>query len=202
MAGKCRSGSPAHILMRGHHAEGGETKMCGGGRKDHFATGGAPTADTSLKRGGRRSRHASGDTVNEHTGHPGYAFMDRLLGGLKAGAGNMMRHHLGMNPNFAEGGEAKKRGGRRHGRYADGGMVDQLQGMANQVAPITAPGNPTANLAYSNTPPTGGGQTPTMKRGGRRSRHAAGEPVRDQVTEGMHRAMGGAGKTRKHYPYT
>jgi hypothetical protein len=188
-----------------------------------FATGGAPTADTSLRRGGRRSRHASGDTVNAHTGHPGYGFLDSAMKGLKAGVGNMIRAHYGMDPGFAEGGHAA-RGGRlfqrefsnggktlRKGgrRYADGGTAQPLQGMANQVAPVVAPNDRMANLAYGTTPPTGrdtsnsdNNQTPTMKRGGRRSRHAAGEAVRDQATHSMHRAMGGAGKTRKHYPYT
>jgi hypothetical protein len=117
---KAKPGTPAHILM----SHGGTY---------NFATGGAPTANTTLKGGGA-------------CGH------------------------------YAEGGE----------------VVPSMQGMANNMV------SPQAALASSNTPPTG--VTPTMKFGGRR--HAEGGSLRDKLTEGLHRAMGGAGKTRKHFPYT
>lgn len=145
--------SPAQILMSG-----------GGTLRDHFATGGAPTADTALKRGGRsrRSHHFAGAGVAP-------------VGGTQVIGGDPRT----WSPTTSATPTMKK-GGRRT-KHAAGDLVNHsMAGMANNMRP------PTSEIASA---------TPMMKHGGRRKRHAEGESV-------LHRAMGGAGKTRKNYPYT
>lgn len=181
---KCKPGSPAARLMRGHHASGGEATPLPSQTKvssnpsNHYAMGGAPMpllgrAAPNLmpkyKKGGHptRRRAAGGhlpELESKSAMHPQSA--DKLRRGGKA------HHH-------AEGGEAemkRKRGGRAHHHAHHQSREHHFLGsLVGAFAPMIAQG--VSSLFGLNK--AHGGEVKRTKR-----------------------AMGGAGKTRKHYPFT
>lgn len=100
--------------------------------------------------------------------------------------------------------KAMRRGGRRHSKHHNPhtghpqyfGFGDFLNGIKDVADTVSHVGGtiagPLMHMMPGGLPFAEGGhveQEPKMRRGGRRRHH-------------MHRAMGGAGKTRKHYPNT
>lgn len=181
MRHKAKPGSPAAILMRGHHASGGEatplpakTKV-GSNPSNHYAMGGAPmpllgraapNLTPKYKKGGHptRRRAAGGhlpELESKTAMHPQSA--DKLRRGGRAC--------------HAEGGETemkRKRGGRAHRQSREHHFIGSLVGA---FAPMIAQG--------------------VSKLFGMGGQHAHGGEVKR-----TRRAMGGVGKTRKDYPNT
>lgn len=188
---KCKPGSPAAKLMRGHHASGGEATPLPSRTKvesnpsNHYADGGmllgrtAPNLAPKYRKGGHptRRRAAGGHLPELEAMHPMAA--DKLRRGGRA-------YH-------AEGEEVevkRKRGGRTHRQSREHHFIGSLVGA---LAPTIVGGlGKLLGFSHGGSARYAEGEEVKRRRGGR-AYHAEGEEVK--------RAAGGVGKRRKHYPY-
>jgi len=187
---------PAHILMGI------------GGSRHAYATGGPATADTSMKRGGRRRHHDIGGPIDNDSNMSSSDIYKRAISNPIAQqnqrnwAMNRRPGMVGMpNPTSWWAPEDRRSWEASRSReiadrkkqldagaipYKDMDSLEQLQrGYVDMYGNRLRDdqGNPIKDASGN---PIQAQKAPwARKKGGR-----------------LHRAMGGAGKTRKHYPYT